>query len=250
MGGSAGGIASRDHVARAFVVRFTEEAKELSDDRQQAFLKACGRVLPSLIDAHGVLYQAGLHERLNLQQPLRAICSDGVALIGKSALGDETLRAAQLTYAAISEVLETILAPSPDPMAMLSAGMSYGGAEVRLTQVTSGLWEIVASADANSQIAMGLADTRKSGGKARGAELKKQAAGWKEKLFPVAERLDREHPEWDRQKLAMEIIFKTDLKEVGLRSVEDWLKNEAEEPNGPLRRRGRKQRAKQGSQVS
>lgn len=250
MQGSSAGMAFRESVVRDLVARFTEEANGLAGDRQQTFLAACGRVLPSLIDAHGLLFQAGLHDRLNLQQPLRTICSDGVTLIGKSAMGDETLRAAQLTYAAVGEILAALLDPSCDPLTVLTAGMSFGGAEVRLTQVTSGLWDIMASADTNSHIAMGLADTRKSGGKARAAELKKQAAEWKEKLLPVAVRLDQDHPDWDRQKLAMEIIFETDLKEVSLRSVEDWLKNEAEEPQGPIRSRARKQRAKQTSQVS
>lgn len=237
-------------VVERLIALLLKEAEGLPPDRQQTLLHLGGAIVPSLVTAHSVLFHIGDFERLNLDQTLSEICSTGAELLDRhGAETDETLRAAQLTYESVGQLIAA-LAVEPAPVALVQAGIAVGRAEVRLTQVITGLWGIMAAADSNAGIAGGLAETRKSGGSARGAALKRQAAQWKAKMLPVAERLDREHPDWDRQKLAMELIFETDLKDVGLRSVEDWLKGEAEEPNGPIRSRARKQPAKQSSQVS
>ena len=229
---------------------FIKEIKITSEELKHNLSRFGFCVVTSLTDAHGAIFQIGAHDQLDLDHSLGEICSQGADLLRRyGGDEDEVLKAAQLTYESVGQLIAA-LAVEPDPVTLVQAGIAVGRAEVRLTQVMAGLWGVVAAADFNAGIADGLAETRRSGGSARGAALSQRAAQWKAKMLPVAEQLDRENPDWDRQKLAMEIIFKTDLKEVGIRSVEDWLKKEAEEPNGPIRSRARKQKAKQPSQGS
>jgi hypothetical protein len=115
-----------------------------------------------------------------------------------------------------------------------------------MTQVMTGMWDIIATADATAQVAAQVQAARAIGGVRRGAELKAAAAEWKAHLLPMAIELDRRHPTWTRQQLATDLLFQSKLeKTVGLKSIEDWLKQEVEQPNGPIRSRARTKGAKQ-----
>jgi len=69
--------------------------------------------------------------------------------------------------------------------------------------------------------------------------LKADAEAWKRDALPFAARCDAAHPEWSRSKIATEILHNFDWEKPGHKAVEDWLRLEAEQPNGPLRSRAR-----------
>lgn len=78
------------------------------------------------------------------------------------------------------------------------------------------------------------------GGASRGKQKTAEAEAWKADALEWAKGKDRNA--WSRSKLAQEIIFQFDGKTPTQKSVEDWLKNEAEQPYGPIRSRARKGR--------
>lgn len=243
------GQAVRERVIERLLERFEEAATILRGQQQQTLLTFGGLIVPALVNAHAVLFRSGLHPALDLKVPLISICAQGASLLTPFADQDEAAKAAQLTYEAVGELITAASASAPSATDLVSAGIVFGRADVRLTQVITGLWEIMAAADVNASLAAAEATRRKNGGKKTAASLKGKAAAWKERLLPVAQKLDRANPDWNRQKLAVEIIYDTDEKEVGLRAVEDWLRLEAE-PHGLVGSRARKQSAKQPSQVS
>jgi hypothetical protein len=247
-----GGQTVQQKLAQRLADQFEAEAAALVQPQQQAFLTLGRTFLPAIMAAYSVLFRFGLDGSLNVNQPLRSMCADAAALLQPISENDETLRAAQLSFEATAGLVDALVAPGSTPETLVETGIRFGRAEVRLTQVISGLWEVMAAADVNASTAKLVDQNRKTGGAKRGAELKKQAAEWKAELLPVAIALDQKHPEWERQKLAQEIVWQAEpkyvkrngeIKYISNRSVEDWLKNEAEEPRGPIRSRAQKQRA-------
>ncbi len=225
--------------------RLHEHAESLPPACKANFLALAPYIIPDLLTAHSVLFAAGLHDRLDLQEPMPAICLKGRAL-AETVDNDETFRAALLTYEAVGRLIETLSAdPSNGQTTIRSAiaGIALGQAEIRIAQVVTGLWDIMAEAEYNSTEAKRMSNNRVAGGKKRGDALKEKAQEWKGRLLPLALALDADHPDWNRQKLAMEVMFRDDTQDVTLRSVEDWLKKEAEQPNGPIMSRARKQAA-------
>jgi hypothetical protein len=77
------------------------------------------------------------------------------------------------------------------------------------------------------------------GGKGRGLQVQETAKTWKAMALPVAQKLDRQHPKWTRTKLAFEILHHFDWDHPGTATIEKWLKDEAEQPNGSLSSRAR-----------
>jgi hypothetical protein len=239
------GRAIRERVVTALVGRFEQEATALPTQQQQTLLSFGALIVPALVDAHAVLFRAGLHPALDLGQSLESICAAGAALLAPYSDDDETAKAAQLTYEAVGELLSAVSAPQHSAVQLVKAGVAFGRADVRLTQVITGLWEIMAAADQNQRLADAEANRRKRGGEERAAALKQEAAIWKAQMLPLAIEADAKHPHWSRQQIAIELLYahKGD-KEIGLKSIEDWLKDEAEQPNGPIRSGARKKRAK------
>jgi hypothetical protein len=233
--------------------QFEVEAKSLPESEREALYAVGSKLVESMVAAYVVLLTRDLHRSIKLDQPLTDICAAGVGAIGDQKLGDEVLMSVALTFEAVAGVIGAVTSqPTPSGPPKLAkaimAGFYLGRADVRRTQVLTGMWNIIAAADTNQRTAEQVQSTRQAGGHARGAELKDKAALWKGQLLPIAVKLDNKHPEWKREKLAQEIIWESGIEEVGHRSVIDWLMREAEQPNGPITSRARKQTAKQASQ--
>ena len=252
MAGTTGGEATvrlsreaQDHVQEKLIAGYLHEAEQLPTERQKQALYGLGSaIVPSLLSAHSVLYRMGLHERLDLDQPLPQFCQAGSDLLAaEGAQGDETLRASQLTYVAVRDFLTTIRAADGDPAALVQAGIALGKADVRLTQVVRGLWGIMAAADVNASAADQIRKTRSSGGTRRGQSMKEAAAKWKADALPVAMKFAKNRPGWTRSRIATEILQHFDWEKPNHRQIEIWLQKEAEAPNGPLPSRSRKRGA-------
>lgn len=232
-------------VTTIFTKRLAIEASALPAANRDALLAVGSKVVQSLVAAYVVLLTKHLYQQVNVSAPLREVCRAGVSAIGARRQADEALAAAALSFEAVSELLASMQKDVPRA-GSLKAAFRLGHADVRMTQVMSGMWNIIAQADATSQVATQVQAARASGGLKRGEALKAAALEWKAHLLPLAIELDRRHPEWTRQQLATELLFQNKMeKSVGLKSVEDWLKAEVEQPNGPIRSRSQTKRAKQ-----
>jgi hypothetical protein len=170
-----------------------------------------------------------------------AVCSDGLSFLATVEETSEAKASARLIFTAVLNVLATLdAAPKRGSQKFaFIAGMLLGQADIRVAQVSSGLWDIVAEADANAASARKALDKKRAGGATRGAQLSAKAAEWKAEAMKIAVDLDRKHPEYTRSKLATEITFNAGCEMPEHKSVEDWLKNQAEAPNGPIRSRSR-----------
>ena len=231
-------------VAERLSERLEKEARALPDEQQQIYFSLGSQIIKAMVAGYSVMMVHGLYQQLDLSQPLISICTSAANLLRPKKGTDEAIAAAFLTFDSVAKILESIAAdPTDEPAfaAGVKAGFKFGQADVRLTQVLTGLWGIMAEADTNAKTANLVVTNRKSGGVQRGLNLKNEAAKWKAEVLPVAIKLDQKHPEWNRQKLAQEILFMAAPEKVGLRSIEDWLRDEAEQPRGPIRSRARKQ---------
>lgn len=123
------------------------------------------------------------------------------------------------------------------------SAFEMGEALLSLKLEMHGLGEIVRAFQPAMSSAQQLADARSKGGKGRAEQLREKASIWKAAALKAAILLDAKHPEWPRSKLATEIAFKIDAPDdfrlPGIRQIEIWLKEEAEQPNGPIASRSR-----------
>ena len=99
----------------------------------------------------------------------------------------------------------------------------------------------IAEAEAGARhIAKRELGNRGKGGRSRAEQIQRAAQAWKERALPVTIKLDRAHPKWTRSRLATEIAQHFDWETPSQATIVMWLKNEAEQPNGPVKSRARK----------
>lgn len=197
--------------------------------------------MESISDACSVMKSCGIDFELSNFNSLAEIYSAGILKLPSTLTdGSEPLYASKITFVGNQALLESLTQSPLDLPGFGDAMYQLGRANVRLRQVSSGMWKIITDADRNDSIAKGVKATRSAGGKAAGQEKQAKAAEWKAKALPVAQKLVDSHPSWNRGKLATEILHHFDWETPGHRQVENWLKDEAEAPRGPLPSRARK----------
>lgn len=235
----------KNKVLAEILQRFNEFAETL-DPVQTTDLVHVGTYLIQNIVAAYLLADAR-RVGADLSRPLPEICStlmNGLEPLTKTP--DEAIRAPYLAVASASEILAAIGAnksgyPQADSMLI---GFRLGQADVRLTQVISGLWGMMAEADATYQVAAGRAEAQRAGGAKRGEQIAQLAEAWKAEALQIALKLDERNPMFTRDKMATEVLERIVGEQVpGHKSIEVWLRQEAEHPNGPIRSRARKKPA-------
>lgn len=156
---------------------------------------------------------------------------------------DERITAAYLAASASGELL---LALTPrngvvEYPELLRICVALGQADVRQMQVASGLWTIMADADVNDRLVQARRHAQQTGGKSRGAQVAANAQAWKREALEIAQKLDSGPKQRTRDRLATDIIDRLKGENLpGHKAVETWLKDEAEQPNGPIRSRARR----------
>ena len=157
---------------------------------------------------------------------------------------DERITAAYNGVSAVGELLRTLKSEPLDYPLLLRLCVSLGQADVRQMQVASGMWQVIADADMNDRIARARREAQKSGGKERGIQMAAKAQSWKREALEIAKKLDSSAKQSTRDRLATDILDRMTCETLpGHKAVEVWLKEEAEQPNGPIRSRARRKPA-------
>ncbi len=230
--------------------RIFERAQAMTDGPRKDLLALTPYLVRNLDYATQRVRTAGGSISLNL--PIDNICANGIAILAVDEKTPEPDAAAHLIFRATQFVLATLDAqtlPTSQLFAFL-AGMTLGRADIRVGQAASGLWDIVQEADRNASIATQALEAKRAGGAARGAQIAAKAALWKPEALEVAKILDRELPKRTRGGLATEVLHHLKTKDLpSHKAIEDWLKDHAEEPNGPITSRRRTRKAKLSSKA-
>lgn len=157
---------------------------------------------------------------------------------------DERITAAYNGVSAVGELLRVLKTEPLDYPILLRLCVSLGQADVRQVQVASGMWQVIADADMNDRIARARREAQKAGGKERGIQMAAQAQSWKREALEIARKLDASAKQSTRDRLATDILDRLTCETLpGHKAIEVWLKDEAEEPNGPIRSRARRKTA-------
>ena len=148
------------------------------------------------------------------------------------ALTDCTRRSADFHDHLASYVTAADVSHSPDHFALY-----------RLCDAAAAFGYSLARAEAELVARPGLRQAKaraRRAGQARGVQKKANADAWKAEALDWAVQNDK--PAITRSALATALIFQFDWKNPDHKTVENWLKYEAEQPVGPLRSRARKRR--------
>lgn len=191
----------------------------------------------SLGGAFAVMRSLNMSDAIDLSIPIDAICDEMEATLASKIDEDERRKAALRIVTASKGILQAVRAkeiPDRQVHAVLS-GIEFGHAEARFAAVTSGIWDVFTQAAHASMVSEQVAYARSKGGKERGAKLSQDAQLWKTEALEIARRIDQ--PGWSRTKLATEVLFKAKSDLPGIKSIENWLRDEAESPRGPIRSR-------------
>lgn len=238
-----------DRAAELLRAQFKVDTDALPEAQRPPLYAVAPELIAALTEAFIILVANDLHHSIPADQPVTAFCHAGMKAVGDRRHGNEILMSAFATFEAVAGVITALTTPPadddlPGQARAIRAGFWLGRADVRRIHVVTGIWRAFERADANQQLLTREAERRQQGGRMRAAAVKREAELWKQHLLPLAVDLDRKHPKWTRQQLAMELLHSHQLdKELGLKTVENWLKDEAEEPNGPIPSRARKKRA-------
>lgn len=237
----AKGAKVHDEVFEQLRDRIADEAEKLETDPANILLRLAADLLKNLLAAHSVIYGRGLHGKLDLTQPLPAICWEGAALLQQDEVPfDGEVHAAQRAYESVGNLLALLLLPPKDGHRVIEAAIEFGRADVVMTHAVTGLWEVMATAQANAEAAGKQAKARKDGGAKQAQNNKQLAEAWKALALPYAITMDARHSNATRDGMATFITEHFGKRVPGHRAVAQWLQKEAEQPNGPLRYRGRR----------
>ncbi|MBK1970948.1 hypothetical protein JIX59_16525 [Brevundimonas diminuta] len=229
-----------DDVAKVMPIRLHAEAQALPSAQREILLSLWPHIYGAI--KHGcALLGDQRRGRVVLTGSIKEMCATGIAACDNAA--DEHINAARMNFQAARDLLALAATPAVHPKQWVKAGTNYGHAELRATLVLSGLHGVLVEGAVNAQSAQRLQAAREGGGTKRGEQMKAAAERWKAQALPYALDQDRKNPKWTRDRLATEISHQFEGEVPGHKAVTDWLKNEAEEPNGPIRCRSRKKSA-------
>lgn len=171
---------------------------------------------------------------------------DDMCISGLTACGsahEEAVSVARMNFVAARDLLLLVKMPNATPKHWAEIGASYGHAELRARLILSGLYGLLEEGQAHFESAQQVQAAREIGGAKRGAQMTETAEKWKAKVFDYVIQQDRAHPKWTRDRLATDVVFQFEGEVPGYKAVTDWLANEVEQPNGPIRSRARKKSA-------
>jgi hypothetical protein len=225
-------------------LRLYEKADELPPGPREC-LKA---LAPYLVHNITICLEASrqLGDAPDLSQPIEDIVSIAHRTITPVRNSGEATKAAWLFLEATQRTFEVLNVDHADKnqIATFVAAMELGQADVRLTQVWSGLWDIMSQADSNATVAEGITKAREAGGAKRGEVIAAKARAWKAEALDIALARDQKPPHLNRQKMAMHIMERIKGETVPeFKSVDTWLRTEAEKPHGPVDSRARRKPA-------
>lgn len=225
-------------------LRLFEKAEAMPTGPREC-LKA---LIPYLAENISICLEASqqLGSRPDLSHPIEDIVSGAHQTILPTRESSEATKAAWLFLEATQRTFQVLdlTQAGEDQTATFKAAMVLGQADVRLAQVWSGLWDIMAVSDTNAAVAKGIAKARKTGGTRRGQDIAAKAKAWKAEALEIALARDAKHTPLNRQRLAMHIMDRMKSDPVpNFKTVETWLRQEAEQPHGPLESRARRKPA-------
>lgn len=224
-------------VAKILPIRLHAEAQALPSAQGEILLSLWPHIYGGI--KHGcALLDDQRRDRVNLSGSVEEMCATGIAACDDAL--DERTNAARMNFQAARDLLALAAAPAVHPKQWVEVGANYGHAELRATLVLSGLHDVVVEGAVNAQSAQQIRAAREGGGAKRGEQMKAAADTWKAQALPYAIDQDGKYRKLTRETLAARIERKFDGKVPGRKAITDWLKNEAEAPNGPIRSRARK----------
>lgn len=228
-------------LAKAFSSLLNAEAKHLPSRQRDTFMSLWPFIYSGINLGYALLSAVDRHNQVILTASLDAMCSSG--LNACDGMEDELGNVARMNFRAARDLLNLAMIPGRQPKQLVEAGLNSGVAEVRANLLLSGLYAVVEEGQANFESAQQVQAARESGGAKRGAQMTATADVWKVTVLPYVAQQDRKNPKWTRDRLATEITHQFEGEVPGHKAVTDWLKDEAEEPNGPIRSRARKKSA-------
>jgi hypothetical protein len=211
----------------------------------EAFVRRSDTLMPKLlavyIEHFGDLptFAAGQFGDLEeLQQGMLDLMADRFAIEIAANRGGEKLvaagRACSVLNVALGFMKTTRSNPAnaPDFHAAMGVGLELGRTEIWMDWAATGRLD-------EFERGVRATEDRARGGKARADKDKCRVAEWKSNALAFALVKNGTNPSWSRSKMATEILHHFDWDRPGQRTVEEWLRLEAEQPNGPLRSRSR-----------
>jgi hypothetical protein len=225
-------------------LRLFEKAEAMPTGPREC-LKA---LIPYLAENISICLEASqpLGSTPDLSRPIEDIVSAAHQTIMPKRQSGEATRAAWLFLEATQRTFQVLdlTQAGEDPTATFKAAMGLGQADVRLAQVWNGLWDIMAVSDANAAVAKAIAKARKAGGTQRGQAIAAKAKAWKTEALEIALARDAKRPRLNREQLALHIMEQIKGETVpNFKTVETWLRQEAEQPHGPIESRARRKPA-------
>ncbi len=229
-----------DDAAKAVPIRLHTEAQALPSAQREILLSLWPHIYGGI--KHGcTLLGDQRRDRVDLSGSVEEMCATGIAACDDGT--DEHTNVALMNFQAARDLLALATLPVVHPKQWVEAGTNYGHAEHRANLVLSGLHDVLVEGAVNAKSAQQIRAAREGGGTKRGEQMKAAAGKWKTQALEYAIDQDRENPKWTRDRLATEIGYQFEGEVPGHKAVTDWLKDEAEQPNGPLRSRSRKKPA-------
>lgn len=229
-----------DDVAKAFPRALSQEVQPLPAQNGATLMSVWSLIYQGVKYGY-VLLDDDRRRQVVLTGSIDDMCTSGLAACGTAL--DYAIRVARMNFEAARDLLSLAKASKPQPEQWAGVGVSCGHAELRAQLILSGLYGVLEEGQANSESARQVQAARETGGAKRGAQMTKSAGKWKAKVLDYVIQQDRAHPKWTRDQLAIDVLFQFEGELPGHKAVTDWLANEVEQPNGPIRSRARKKSA-------
>lgn len=229
-----------DDVAKAILNATTLEMQALTAAGGATFMSVWSMIYRGIEQGYA-LVDENRRRQIILTGSVDDMCISGLTACGSE--HEEAVAVARMNFAAARDLLLLVKTPNATPKHWAEIGASYGHAELRARLILSGLYGVLEEGQANFESAQQVQAARETGGAKRGAQMTETAEKWKAKVFDYVIQQDRAHPKWTRDQLATDVVFQFEGEAPGYKAVTDWLANEVEQPNGPIRSRARKKSA-------
>lgn len=227
-------------VAKAIPNAISLEIQALTAEQCETLMSVWAMIYRGVEQGYA-LVDEDRHRQIILTGSLDDMCVSGIAACGSE--HEEAVAVARMNFAAARDLLLLVKTPNATPKQWVEIGASYGHAELRAKLILSGLYGVLEEGQINFESARQVQAARETGGAKRGTQMTEAAEKWKAKVLDYVVQQDRAHPTWTRDRLATDVVFQFEGEVPGFKAVTDWLANEVEQPNGPIRSRARKKSA-------
>lgn len=229
-----------NEVAKAIPNAITLEMQALTAAEGATFMSVWPMIYRGIEQGYA-LVDENLRRQIILTGAVDDMCVSGLTACGSE--HEEAVSVARMNFAAARDLLLLVKTPNATPKQWAEVGASYGNAELRATLILSGLYGLLEEGQVYFESAQQVQAARETGGVKRGAQMTETAEKWKATVIEYVVQQDRAHPKWTRDRLATDVVFQFEGEVPGHKAVTDWLANEVEQPNGPIRSRARKKSA-------